>query len=780
MDFHQQQALQKAIIENSGNAIIAGNEQGIISLFNQAAEQLLGYAASEVVGKHTPVIFYLPEEMQARAIGLSEELQQHITPDLEVFSAKARLGMPSAEEWTMVKKDGTQFPVIVSVSALQNQEGDIDGFLGVITDISKRKSLEQKLVKSEERFKKLFNTSPDPVWIIDRQKFVDCNHAALDLMRCQNKDTLLNTHPSELSPEIQPDGQPSFDKAENMIALTFEHGMHRFEWMHQRFDGTNFWAEVTLSLIDIDGKDLIYCIWRDITERKMAQEALTLNEQRLSDILDNISDWVWEVDLEGNFNFVHGDTETILGYSNDEILKMNAFDLMSGEEAEKIGKEYDEIIKSERPFRYMVNVNLHRDGSRKYLLSSGVPVFDENQTLIGYRGAGQDYTQSILLKEKLQKSNLELEEKVELRTRELHDAVLMADAANTEKSRFLANMSHELRTPMHAILSFANLGLKRVNDDKVERYLQNIRTSGIRLTNLIDDLLDLSKLEAGKFEVNFVEQDIVTLVQNATEEVSSLIGEKDISINLNFESSLNCFIDHKLMTQVVINLLSNAVKFSPSESVIEIEIRQLDYAFGNTNKKILRISVFDQGIGVPVDEQASIFDKFIQSKKTMTDAKGTGLGLAITKEIVELHHGQIRMESPPQGMSKGSVFIVEIPTQQPKESTGKLIKMRDAIDAHLEWKQNIDDIFESQMIPSDLNSTLIENEFLCNLGEWLSQHESSASDNRLLKDVHRNFHIAASECLGYLRANDIVNAQAAKNNFDLISDKLIQILSDAI
>ncbi len=629
---------------------------------------------------------------------------------------------------------------------------------------------------SNLQFEKLFNISPDPVWIIDKQKFIDCNQAAVDFMRCPDKSTLLNTHPSEFSPEFQPDGELSFNKAEKMMALVYENGINRFEWLHTRFDKTNFWAEVTLSLIEVDDEDLIYCIWRDITERKKAHNDLISSEQRFSDILNNVSDWVWEMDLKGNFNFVHGNTESILGYTNEEILNMNAFDLMPPEETEKIGKQFDEIVQAQRPFRNLVNVNLHRDGSRKYILSSGVPVFDENQQLIGYRGADSDNTRNIMLREKMQQANLELEEKIKDRTRELNDAAIRADKANTEKSRFLANMSHELRTPMHAILSFSNLGLKRVDDEKIERYLQNIRTSGIRLTNLIDDLLDLSKLEAGKLEADFVEQDIVTLIQNATEEVSSLIGDKDIAINLNYDTSLNCFIDHKLMTQVIINLLSNAIKFSPSGSTIEIDLELMNYAFGEDDKKILRISLFDQGIGIPEDEQATIFDKFVQSKKTMTDAKGTGLGLAITKEIVELHHGNICLESPPKNRKSGSVFIIEIPTQQPLNSSGETVKIQDTINLHIEWKKNIDEMFESGQVPDDLNSTSIENEYLCSLGEWISQNESSGTDFKLLKEVHKNFHITASECLGYLMSKDFENAEAAKSDFDSISEKLIKTL----
>jgi len=259
----------------------------------------------------------------------------------------------------------------------------------------------------------------------------------------------------------------------------------------------------------------------------------------------------------------------------------------------------------------------------------------------------------------LASTNTDLENRVEERTQSLRIALANAEESTKAKSRFLANMSHELRTPMHAILSFSNLGLKHVEESKLESYFTRIRTSGQRLTSLLDDLLDLSKLEAGKMQIEYSQVDIAALAQETVDEVSSLISEKSISVEVQVDEPITATIDKKLIHQVMTNLLSNAIKFSPENSRIEIAITKND-----ANR--LKVSVIDEGVGIPVNEIKSIFSTFVQSSKTRSNAGGTGLGLPISKEIIKLHNGKIWTESPPIGKGEGSVFIFEIPIIQNK------------------------------------------------------------------------------------------------------------------
>lgn len=244
--------------------------------------------------------------------------------------------------------------------------------------------------------------------------------------------------------------------------------------------------------------------------------------------------------------------------------------------------------------------------------------------------------------------------------RKLKEAMRLAEIANEEKSRFLSNMSHELRTPMHAILSFSSLGIKKSHDDRAVAYFDKIHISGQRLTRLLDDLLDLSKLEAGKMIADFRPHDMGTLTRGCIESIEALSRDHHVKIGFINTGIIKGDFDAKLISQVIINLLSNAIKFSPANSKVDIQIEQLD----NDNGRIIQFSIRDEGVGIPQNELKDVFNSFVQSSKTRSSKGGTGLGLPISKEIIELHHGKIWVDSPPREASQGTEVIFQIPEKQ--------------------------------------------------------------------------------------------------------------------
>ncbi|MCW8983199.1 MAG: ATP-binding protein, partial [Gammaproteobacteria bacterium] len=260
----------------------------------------------------------------------------------------------------------------------------------------------------------------------------------------------------------------------------------------------------------------------------------------------------------------------------------------------------------------------------------------------------------------LKKKNEELKAYAE----ELRIAREEAERANQAKSAFLTNMSHEMRTPMHAILSFSKIGETRIDDvsnEKLVTYFSNINQSGERLLALIDNLLDLSKLEAGHSDFCFARHDLRECVDDSVKVVSSIIEDKSLTINVEKSSDEQwVMVDEDKIAHVLLNLISNAIKFSPEGKQISIYFGrdELPQIGNQSSCPAITISVADEGIGIPEDELELVFHKFIQSSKTTSGGGGTGLGLAICKEIVDGHNGMIKAENRAQG---GAIFTVALP-----------------------------------------------------------------------------------------------------------------------
>ncbi len=400
---------------------------------------------------------------------------------------------------------------------------------------------------------------------------------------------------------------------------------------------------------------------------RLSLRELEESEERFNLAMLATNDGLWDWDLKTDEVYYSVRWKEMIGYGDEEL--GSDFKTWEGL-VDESGKEktvglIQRVIQSgEHGFTTEFRLK-HKNGHWIDVLSRGRVVRNEDGEAVRLVGTHTDVTDLRAMERELITHRDHLEKMVRERTEELEKAREAADKANYEKSQFLANMSHELRTPMHSIIGFTNILLKKDFDEKSRQFLQNIKTSGVRLTLLLNDLLDISKLEAGKMQASYANVILEKLVANCINDVMSLLDEKKLSIHFSNANECELECDQKLITQVVINLLSNAIKFSPENGEISIVINQFEADLGGTTQPVVELVVSDQGLGIPQSELKSIFDKFVQSSKTYNHTGGTGLGLPICREIVRMHKGRIWAESPLDiEASSGTAFNVMLPVKQ--------------------------------------------------------------------------------------------------------------------
>ncbi len=274
--------------------------------------------------------------------------------------------------------------------------------------------------------------------------------------------------------------------------------------------------------------------------------------------------------------------------------------------------------------------------------------------------------------EKLRQANKQLDAKIA----ELSERNIELFKANKLRGEFLANISHEFRTPLNAILGFAQVLRDKpllLKKEKAQRYAENIITSGNDLLNMINDLLDLAKTQAGEMELHIEESPVAGLLEAVLSQFSLLTKRKKIKVKLLLDSDLPPLVtDVRKVQQILYNFLSNAVKFTPARGRIEIQAQFPSPGARGTGpeSRMIRIAVTDTGCGIAESDRAKIFEKFRQADGSITrESSGSGLGLAISTELAAMLAGSVGLESPPQGRSKGSTFWLDIPVTLTKEGS---------------------------------------------------------------------------------------------------------------
>ncbi|MCZ6872080.1 MAG: ATP-binding protein [bacterium] len=377
----------------------------------------------------------------------------------------------------------------------------------------------------------------------------------------------------------------------------------------------------------------------EINQRKQVEAELRMAKDYAENIIKSSLDIIICVDPQRNITEFNRAAQRAFGYSKAEILGQS-IDLLYADVSEGMAL-HSHLVEGGEGYTAEIT-NKRQDGTSFDAFVSASPMRDTDGNIIGVTGISRDITT------------------LKRGQEELRQAKEAAEAANQAKSEFLANMSHELRTPLHCILGFSRRGLKKAltaTPQKLHDYFAQIDQSGGSLLTLLNDLLDLAKLEVGKMSMSFEPVDLHVLLATVVDEFHSLLDERDLMLQYTPpDDTTKVVLDPGKISQVVRNLLNNSVKLSPQGGMIALNIRRA--------KSCVLVAVIDQGPGIPEAELEAVFDKFVQSSETKNGAGGTGLGLAISREIITAHRGHIWAQNSPQG---GAVFAFALPWQRPDE-----------------------------------------------------------------------------------------------------------------
>ncbi len=540
---------------------------------------------------------------------------------------------------------------------------EIHSLMVVATDITERKKAEEALRESEEKYRILYKSSRDAFMILapPSWQFTSGNQAAIALFGAWDEADFVSRGPWQYSPERQPDGRASDEKSKEMIEKAMREGSHFFEWTHQNLSGKEFPASVLLTRMELNGQPFLQATVRDETERKKAEEKLRF----FALAVENSSDAIGMATPDGQHYYQNKSFNDLFGNIGkdpsasvyvDEQVGREIFQTIMG------GNQWNDEVKMRGKAGELVDIFL-----RAYAIK------DDTERILGLVGVHTDITERKQAEKDLIKYKDHLEELVKERTEELTKAKSIAEEANKAKSDFLANMSHEIRTPLSSIIGFSELLFDEVtgpiNDDQ-KKYLGYVTSSGQHLLSLINDILDLSKVEAGKLEMQPTSFSIKDLLKNSF----TFIVEKATKHNIKLLSEISADVnmieaDERKVKQIIYNLLSNAVKFTTDGGSITVRADVVSYNSATLPIKIRKglpdteyilVSVKDTGIGIARKDQSKVFTEFQQIEEPYTKKyEGTGLGLALSRKLVTLHGGKIWFES--KGKGKGCTFYFILP-----------------------------------------------------------------------------------------------------------------------
>jgi PAS domain S-box-containing protein len=623
----------RLIMENSADVILLIDIQSRVLYSNLASTKMLGYSAAEIEGM---TVTDLSSDNFKEVVG---EKILKLLEDGRLFT-----------EWSILTKE--KKVVSVEMNSVVLPDGNI---FASLRDITERKAAEMALLESERKLRSILDNSSDTVFIADKQgRYLYVNKAAEIMTGFSQKELLKMSFV-----DVFPGEKDSF--ISEIFKTLLEKGFLNIERVFIRKDGEKIQTDIHAVVLP---EGTIYGSIRDITLRKTEQEELLRHRNHLEEIVkertkeiqlylseiedlyDNAPCGYHSLDENGIYVKINNTELSWLGYTREEILgKKGTINFLTPESQEKQKIVFPEFKKTGSANGLELEF-IRKDGSTFIGMLNATAIYDSSGNFIMSRSILTDIT------------NIKQYE------RALHKAKKEADDANRVKSEFLANMSHEIRTPMNAVLGYTELLGVTPLDQRQKGYIQSIISSGKSLLTLINDILDLSKIEAGKLDLDYNYIDTETFFAEFENVFSLKLAEKNLELIIDIQSGTprGLYLDESRVRQIMLNLIGNAIKFT-SKGSITVMVMIEKPTFGKningnpTDVVNLIIKVKDTGIGISQKMIKTIFEPFIQEHNFKTFG-GTGLGLTITQRLIKLMNGSISVESEE---NQGSIFTVFIP-----------------------------------------------------------------------------------------------------------------------
>jgi PAS domain S-box-containing protein len=633
-EVREQNRLISALVETTPGLVYIYDWQTESNVYsNKGLEILLGYTEEEVKNMGTRFFAQLLHPDDGAAVVASQQRLASAS-DTEILEIDYRL-RHSNGEWRWLRSYERPFA--------RSEDGSLKQKIGIAIDITERRQAEQALRESEAKFSKFFYASPIPLSInlMSDGRYVEVNESFLNRIGYQREEVLGRTA-LELGFWAHP------EQREIMMGALREHGsLRNFESQFRTKSGEIGTAVLFREVVDLAGEKYFIGTNLDVTERKQTEDALAASEAELRALFAAMDDVVLVIDREGAYQKIAPTNPSLLTKPPEELLGKTLKDVFPAAQAESFITTIRQVVETQQAahIEYQLVID-----ERMLWFDASISPMDSDSIL----WMARDITDRKQAEAELRQLNEELELRIATRTEELAAAMVKAQESDRLKSAFLAAMSHELRTPLNSIIGFTGVilqGLAGPLNEEQTKQLNMTRDSARHLLALINDVLDISKIEAGQLKILKQPFNMRQAVESTLRVVHPLVQRKSLQLVTSIDSDVGMINnDRRRVEQVLINLVNNAIKFS-EHGKVSIECRR--------RGSWLETSVHDDGIGIQLEDLDRLFKPFQQIDSGLTRShEGTGLGLVICKRLVTAMGGEITVESQ---WGVGSTFTFTLP-----------------------------------------------------------------------------------------------------------------------